>query len=834
MTAEPEASATRGLTADEAAARLRSDGPNRIDEAKRRGLTSRVLHRLTEPLVLILLAAATVSGLAGDVASLVIILVIVAFSIGLDVYQEHGAEQAAEALRRSIALTVRVVRDGGEVTIPTEEVVRGDLVHLSPGNLVPADGIVVASSAARVDEAILTGEPYPVDKRPGCSNAATMAEAWDALFAGTALISGEATMLVVATGRRTCLGAISADLVEAAPPSAFERGLRRLGMLILRLTLALVLFVLLVQLVFHRPPLESFMFAAALAVGLTPELLPMVTTVALSRGAVRMAKRQVIVKRLAAIHDLGAMDVLCTDKTGTLTEARIELTATLGPQGKPDPQVLELAAINSHFESGAGNPLDDAIIAAAPSLGETLQRVADLPFDFDRRRASVLVDRAGRRRLIVKGAPEAIFAVCKAVDEGGEAPAPLDAGRLAALTAIHDARARDGDRMLAVAWRDLDASTGMVSPADERVLVFAGFCVFRDPPKASAGAAIGRLRQLGVHVKIISGDAAAVVSHLVGTLGLRDSPVVTGEEIATLSEAALRAKVRKADYFARISPDQKMRIIRALSQAGHTVGFMGDGINDAPAIKAADAGLSVDSATDVAREAADLILLDNDLSVIADGVVEGRRTYANIMKYVRMGTSSNFGNMLSMALASLVVPFLPMTAVQILLNNLLYDFSQSGIPFDAVDDGELARPHEWSTSAIQRFTAFMGPLSSLFDLATFAALLLVFHAAPAEFRTAWFIESMMTQLLVVFVIRTGFVPWRSRPAMPLVGSVLVAGVAALAVVFGPWRGLFGFAALPWQLLGLVTVLALAYLVAAQILKPLALRGQGRRRDRSSR
>lgn len=364
---------------------------------------------------------------------------------------------------------------------------------------------------------------------------------------------------------------------------------------------------------------------------------------------------------------------------------------------------------------------------------------------------------------------------------------------------------------------------------DERDLVFAGYCVFRDPPKASAGAAIARLRQLGVHVKIISGDAAAVVGHLVGTLGLRDSPVVTGEEIASLSEAALRAKVRKADYFARISPDQKMRIIRALSEAGHTVGFMGDGINDAPAIKAADAGLSVDTATDVAREAADLILLDNDLSVIADGVVEGRRTYANIMKYVRMGTSSNFGNMLSMALASLVVPFLPMTAVQILLNNLLYDFSQTGIPFDAVDAGELVRPHEWSTPAIQRFTAVMGPLSSLFDLATFAALLLVFHAPPPEFRTAWFVESMITQLLVVFVIRTGFLPWRSRPAMPLVGSVAFAGVAALAVVFGPWRGLFGFAPLPWQLLGLVTVLALTYLVMAQALKGLALRRSKRRR-----
>jgi len=825
LDADSEASGAAGLTAAEAARRLASDGPNRIAAAHRRGLAVRVLRRLADPLVLILLAAALVSGLTADLASLVIILVIVAVSVGLDVFQEHGAEQAAEALRQSIALTVQVVRDGAELTVPTEGLVRGDLVRLAPGNLVPADGLVVASSGARVDEAILTGEPYPVEKRPGPSGATTMAEAWDALFAGTAVISGEATMRVVATGRDTCLGEISAELGERQPPAAFERGLRRLGMLILRLTFALVLFVLLVQLVLHRPPLESFMFAAALAVGLTPELLPMVTTVTLSRGAVRMARRKVIVKRLAATHDLGAMDVLCTHKTGTLTEARIELTATFGPDGAPAPQVLELAAVNSHFESGSGNPLDDAIVAAAPRPGEQWRRIADLPFDFERRRASVLVEHGGRRRLIVKGAPEAIIALCDAVDPGNGAAIPLDPARRAGLDALHADRAKGGERMLAVAWRDLADGQDRVAPADEQHLVFAGFCAFRDPPKPSAAAAITRLRRLGVHVKIISGDAAAVVAHLVGTLGLRDSPVVTGEEIAGLSEAALRSRVRKADYFARISPDQKMRIIRALSQSGHTIGFIGDGINDAPAIKAADAGISVQSATDVAREAADLILLDNDLAVVADGVLEGRRTYANIMKYVRMGTSSNFGNMLSMALASLVVPFLPMTAVQILLNNLLYDLSQTGIPFDAVDEAELARPHDWSTPAIQRYTAFMGPLSSVFDGLTFVALLLVFHAAPGEFRAAWFLESMLTQFLVIFVIRTRAAPWRSPPAGALVATVAVSGMAALVAVLGPWRGLFGFAPLPWPLMALVTVLALAYLVCAQALKVRAMRSR---------
>lgn len=825
--------APRGLTGTEAAERLASDGPNAIVQNRRPGLASRIAGRLVDPLVLILLAAAAVSGLTGDLASLFIIIAIVMVSIGLGVVQEHGAERAAEALRRSIALTVRVVRDGVETVVPAEQVVPGDLVRLAPGNLVPADGIVVASNGARVDEAILTGEPYPVDKRPGPSHAATMAEAWDALFAGTAVVSGEATMQVVATGAGTRLGAISGELSDHQPPAAFERGLRQLGMLILRMTLALVLFVLLVQLVFHRAPLESFMFAAALAVGLTPELLPMVTTVTLSRGAVRMAGRKVIVKRLAAIHDLGAMDVLCTDKTGTLTAARIALTAAIGGDGTDRPGVLALAAVNSRLAGGAGNPLDAAILAAAPADDGRCRHVADLPFDFERRRSAVLVEHAGARRLIVKGAPEAILALCNRVEDSAGRAAPLDTVARAALEGLHAARAEAGERTLAVAWREVPDGVETVTAADERDLVLAGFCAFLDPPKPSAAAAIARLHGLGVRVKIISGDAAAVVRHLVGTLGLADGPVVTGEEIAGLSEAALRARVERADYFARVSPDQKMRIIRALSHAGHTVGFMGDGINDAPAIRAADAGLSVDSATDVAREAADLILLDNDLSVVADGVVEGRRTYANIMKYVRMGTSSNFGNMMSMALASLVVPFLPMTAVQILLNNLLYDLSQTGIPFDAVDDADLAAPHAWSMTAIERFTGFMGPLSSLFDLLTFAMLLLVFHASPAEFRAAWFVESMLTQLLVIFVIRTRAMPWRSRPARVLGLTVALAGAAAGAAVLGPWRGLFGFAPLPLPLLAFVVVLAFAYLLAAQGLKHRAMGPvRGRRYRRS--
>ncbi|MDE2403367.1 MAG: magnesium-translocating P-type ATPase [Sphingomonadales bacterium] len=808
----PSASSTdEGLTAAEAALRLATDGPNRIEEPAARGLVVRVLRRLADPLVLILIAAAAVSGATGDTASLVIILVIVAFSVGLDVVQEHGAERAAEALRRSIALRVTVLRDGRPVQLPAEQVVRGDVCRLAPGNLVPADGIVLASRGARVDESILTGEPWPAEKRPGPSNAESLADAFDALFAGTAMVSGEATMLVAATGRATCLGGISADLAHDEPPPAFERGLRRLGLLIVRLTLALVLLVLLAQFLHHRPALDALMFAAALAVGLTPELLPMVTTVTLTRGAVRMARRKVIVKRLAAIHDLGAMDVLCTDKTGTLTAARIALTATLAPDGAESAAVRELAAVNSHYASGVGNPLDEAILAAAPDLSGWT-RVADLPFDFERRRSAVLAERDGERLLIVKGAPEDVLALCTDLDDAARARA----------TALVEAHAAAGERLLAVATRVMPGVTA-VSHADEAGLALAGFACFLDPPKPSAAAAIARLHGLGVRVKIVSGDAAPVVSHLVASLGIPAQGLLTGAEIERMNDRTLRAAVARHDLYARVSPDQKLRVIHALSRAGHTVGFMGDGINDAPAIHAADAGLSVDTATDVARAAADLILLDNDLGVVADGVEEGRRTYANIMKYVRMGTSSNFGNMLSMAVASLVVPFLPMTGVQILLNNLLYDLSQTGIPFDAVDAEDLAAPRNWSIAAIERFTAVMGPLSSLFDLATFALLLLVFHAGVGEFRTAWFVESMLTQLLVIFVIRTRGRPWRSRANRTLVATCLGALAAALLAAFGPWRALFGFAPLPGHLLGLVALLAAAYLLLAELLKRLAMR-----------
>ncbi|MCW1381878.1 magnesium-translocating P-type ATPase [Novosphingobium sp. KCTC 2891] len=819
--------ASQGLTSTQAGERLARFGPNTLDVSAPTRWLVKILRKFAQPLVLILLVAALVSGLTHDPASVIIILAIVLVSIGLDVVQESGAERAAAALRQSIAIKVAVLRDGRVQELAVGEIVPGDVVDLSPGDLVPADGIVLESRSARVNEALLTGEPYPVEKRAGPSGAADPADAHDALFGGTALVSGSARMLVAATGRQTQLGGIAAALRADEPPTAFERGLHALGILIVRLTVFLVLFVLLAQIGFHRPPLESFLFAVALAVGLTPELLPMVTTVTLSRGAVRMAKRQVIVRKLAVIHDLGAMDVLCTDKTGTLTEARIEMASWTGIDGQTSPHVLELAGVNSRFDSGVGSPLDEAILARAnEAITGSWRRIADLPFDFERRRAAVVAEKDGQRLLIVKGAPEAMLAVSRFAEGADGQVHPLDADLHAQLEQMVEQQAAAGFRMLGIAMRPWTSDDGKVSPDDERELVFVGFCAFLDPPKTSASAAIARLQALNVRVKIISGDAAPVVRHLVQALALDSRGLLTGDEIAALSHEALIARVKDTDLFARVSPDQKMRIIRALSEGGHTVGFLGDGINDAPAIKAADAGISVESATDVARAAADLILLAPDLGVLADGVEEGRRTYANITKYLRMGTSSNFGNMLSMALASLVIPFLPLTAIQILLNNLLYDLSEIGIPFDYVDDQEIAAPHNWDMRAIMRFTAVMGPLSSLFDIATFGILLLAYHAGPAEFRTAWFVESIVTQILVIFIIRTRALPWRSRPHPMLAVTSLSALAVALFAALGPFAGVFGFAPLPGRLLLAVAGLAAIYLVLAQSLKHLAMRQPG--------
>ena len=689
---------------------------------------------------------------------------------------------------------------------------------------MPADGVVIQSRDLHVNEALMTGEPFPAEKRAGSCDGSSPADAFNALFAGTSVVNGEATMLVVATGGSTRFGGIAAALATAEPLSAFERGIQRLGMLILRLTVFLVLFVLLAHIAFGRPVLESFLFAVALAVGLTPELLPMIMTVTLSRGALRMAAKSVVVKRLAAIHDLGAMNVLCTDKTGTLTAARIALVGHPGIDRNDSERVLTLAAVNSCLGSGIRSPLDQAIIDhCAGHAPKGWTKLDEIPFDFERRCVSVLVEHAGERLLLIKGAPESVLARSSAVELGDGRTTPLDATARGALDRIQQEQGALGNRLLMVAAKPMPKDCRALRNEDERDLVIAGFCVFVDPPKASAAAAIARLAALGVRVKIVSGDHEAVVRHVGETMKIPTHDILTGTDLAQLTGPALVARVEQVDLFARVSPDQKTRIIHALQARGHTVGFIGDGVNDAPAIHAAEVGLSVEGATDVARAAADMIMLAPDLGVLADGVEEGRRTFANIIKYVRMGTSSNFGNMLSMALASVVLPFLPLLPVQILLNNLLYDCSEIGIPFDGVDERELSRPQAWDMGAILRFTLIMGALSSLFDIATFTLLIRIFDAGPEMFRTAWFVESTATQILVIFIIRTRGAWWTSRANPLLVASSLGALALAFVIVMTPIGRGFGFVGLPPTLLLAISALVFVYLAAAEVIKTFAMR-----------
>jgi Mg2+-importing ATPase len=811
-----------GLSQGEAARRLAVYGANRADASPSRSVLRKLGQRLWNPLIAMLLAAALLSGLSGDIGSFAIIATVLSLSITLDIVQEHRAELTAEALRESVAIQADVVRGGEDATISVTALVPGDVVKLRIGDLIPADGVVLDAQDLQVNEALMTGEPFPAFKTDRPCSASLPADATNALFAGTSTVGGSGRMLVVTTGGRTRFGAIASAMAANAPPTALEQGVRKLGFLILRLTLFLTLFVLMAHLVAHRNAMESFLFAIALAVGLTPELLPMVMTVTLARGALRMAKRKVIVKRLSAIHDLGAMDTLCVDKTGTLTEARITLAAHIDPQDQASDRVLSLARLNSTFQAGVRSPLDEAILSASRNGLDGWVRLAEVPFDFERRCLSVLAVRNGEHMLIAKGAPESILSRCVAVEIDGLAH-PLDAAWQQKMADIQARYAGDGFRLLAVAIRSIPAGQQTIAVGDEANLTMVGFCVFADPPKPDAASAIDALSSLGVTIKIISGDHGAVVAHVARSVGLRADRIMTGAEISELADAALIARVDHVDLFARIDPDQKRRIIAALRHRNHVVGFMGDGVNDAPALHAAHVGISVTGATEVARAAADMILLAPDLSVLAAGVREGRRTFANILKYVRMGTSSNFGNMLSMALASIVLPFLPLLPLQILLNNLIYDLSEIGIPFDDVDREDIARPEAWNMASILRFTIVMGVVSSLFDAVTFAVLLKLFDADASLFQTGWFVESIATQILVIFVIRSRKLPWRAnRPPNILIATSFGALLAGVALALGPWRGAFGFTALSAGLLATIIAIAAAYLISATIAKRLAI------------
>ena len=805
-----------GLSTADAEARLGRYGPNADAAAKRTSFLRAIARRLLEPLSLILLAAGIVSAVTGDTIGGSIIVTILAVSIGLDTIQEGHAAKAAEELRRSVALKAEVKRDGAFRSVAVEAVVPGDVMRIKAGDIIPADALLLDSKALTTGEAALTGEPYPVEKRPGVVTALNAGEATNALFRGSVAHTGEAIALVIGTGRATMFGAAASALAENAAPSPFERDLHAFGILTARLTLGLVVVVLTAHMLFGRPVLESLMFAVALAVGLTPELLPMITTVTLSRGALRMAKRKVIVTRLASIHDLGAMTVLCTDKTGTLTSAEIKLARSLDPAGADDPRAARLGAIAAELGGDRG-ALDAALVAGSAGAAQGFTCAGRHAFDFNRRLGSVLAAGAEGPLLIVKGSPQEVLALCTFRRDGASSAAMGPDERTQAMERVR-ALAEQGLRTVAVASRPWTGATHEVEAADEANLIFEGLCAFADPPKATAAAAIARLAAAGIRLKILSGDDPIVVKRLAGLVGLKADKVLSGADVAELSDDALAVQVQSVDAYGRLAPDQKSRLIKALQSRGAVVGYLGDGINDAPALKIADIGLSVEGACGVAQAAADMILLASDLEVVADGVEEGRRTFANILKYVRMGASSNFGNMLSMAVASLFLPFLPMLPTQILLNNLLYDCSEIGIPFDSVRPDATARPQVWDMRGLIRFSAIMGPLSSLFDLLTFGGLIFIFHASATEFRTTWFLESMATQILVIFIIRTNGRPWKDLPQPVLIVSSLVALAVAMVVPFTPAGHWFGFEAPPLHMLGAVGVLIAFYLVCAELLK----------------
>ena len=816
-----------GLTSAEAAERLARFGPNQL-KARRQSALLQFLSRFRNPLVLILLAASAISAATGDVTSATVVAVMVLLSVILDFVQEHRAGQAAEKLATQVALNVQVLRDGQPQQRPAAELVPGDVVLLSAGDLIPADAQVLEAKDFFVNQALLTGEPYPVERHAGAptDDAAWDAEADSAIFMGSSVVSGSARALVMRTAKRTAIGQIATSLEKPPPPTAFEIGTRRFGLLIMRLTLLLVLFTLLVNVAFHRPLLESFLFAVALAVGLTPELLPMVVSVTLARGAMRMAAQKVIVKRLTAIQDMGAMDVLCTDKTGTLTEAKIRLEKHVDPQGNESDRVLELAYLNSFFESGLKSPMDDAILAHQHIDVSGWTKIDEVPFDFERRRVSVLVERGADRLLIVKGAPEDVLRLCTHYEcdsclrppDGRQQPKTFDTEAQAQVRALFDRLGADGFRVLAVATKREPETLVDAVVDDESELVLAGFAAFLDPPKASAKPALQALAASGVAVKIITGDNEQVARHVFGELGIPVTGVLTGAEIGAMNDDALRARVEDVNLFARANPQQKNRVLLALKARGHVVGYMGDGINDAPSLHTADVGISVDGAVDVARQAAAMILLQNDLGVLHAGIREGRRTFGNVMKYIMMATSSNFGNMFSMAAATLFLPFLPMLPLQILLNNFLYDLSELPIPLDNVDEQDLARPRRWDMAFIRDFMVCIGPISSIFDFLTFWLLLKVLHADETLFHTGWFVESLATQVLVIFVIRTRGSPFASRPHPALLLTSLGIVGVAMVLPFTPLAGMLGFTPLPPEFFGLLAGLMIVYLVLVEIVK----------------
>ena len=815
----------QGLTTAEVERRLETYGANEVAARKRRATAVEFLLQFRSPLILLLIFAGAVSLYFGEILDSAIIFTIIIASASLDFYQQSKAHQAAELLRSKLVSTCTALRDGGKKEIKFTEVVPGDVLYFSAGDMIPADSRILTAKDFFLNQSALTGESFPVEKGPApLAEAGTSLTDWTNIaFTGSSVVSGTATAVVGRTGGSTEYGKIAKSLAARGEETEMEQGLRRFGYLIMQVTFVLVIFVFFVNALFRRGLLDSLLFSVALAVGLTPELLPMIISVNLSKGALAMSRHGVLVKRLSAIQNFGSMDILCTDKTGTLTENKITLVLHVDIDGRDDDRVLEYGYLNSYYQTGLRSPLDEAILAFKNMPIADYQKVDEIPFDFVRRRVSIVASKNGGRLLLTKGAPEEVLSVCAHADIADGAVDLTESVKERIITRYRELSAQ-GFRVLGVAYRKLRDEKPTYSVADESDMVFLGFVAFLDPPKKTAMESLNLLNRVGVELKILTGDNELVTLHTCEQLGFKVKRVVLGSDLSLMGDDALARVVEDANVFARVNPSQKDRIMGALRRNGHVVGFLGDGINDAPSLKRADVGISVDNAVDVAKESADIILLEKDLTVLQSGVIEGRRTFGNTMKYIMMGTSSNFGNMFSVAGASLFLPFLPMLPTQILLNNLLYDLSQTTITADHVDESYVERPKKMNIRFIRRFMVWFGPISSLFDFLTFFVMLWVFSASQGLFQTGWFLESLTTQTLVVFVIRTQSVPfWRSKPSKYLVATCLAILVFAYALPYTPVGTLFGFTPPPLSFYFLLAGLVAAYLAMVEGVKLLFYR-----------
>jgi len=792
-----------GLSTREASEKLKKYGPNIIADTKSHYLGIKAFFsRFKNPLVVILVIAATISYIFGDKIDATIIVIIIFLSVLLDFVNTYRSEQAAEALKARVRVNADVIRNGKIEQLPLSDIVPGDIIKLKAGKIIPADGFVLSGKDLFANEAALTGESFPQGKPQKCE-----------LYMGSAIVSGSGYMQVTQTGTLTKFAHIAKDLTSQHRPTEFEREIKGFSSLIIKVTIILVIFVFIVNIAFNKPALQSILFSLALAVGLTPELLPLIISLNLTKGSLAMSRHGVIVKQLSAIQNFGSMDILCTDKTGTLTEDEIKLVKYLDGAGKSSDRVLELGVLTSAFSTAFTNPMDEAILKFKHIDISAYKKADEIPFDFERKREAVIsMNSKGERELIVKGAPEEVLIICKSY-----------AGKLLKDEVLEDIKlqyaklSQDGYRVLGLAKRRIEIEKNY-EPSDESNMEFVGFLAFLDPAKKTVSSTLELMRRYGIGIKIITGDNGLVTEKIAGDINLKSLGTIDGVKLAKLNRVALAKVVEENTIFARVNPEQKMQIIEALQKNGHVVGYMGDGINDAPSLRTADVGVSVDNAVDVAKDAADFIMLRKNLHELTLGVIEGRKTFVNTLKYLRMGLSSNFGNMFSMAGASLILPFLPMTATQILLNNLLYDTSQSAIPLDTVDNADVLKPRIMKLSELKKFMWSYGLLSSIFDFSTFGILYLIFHAQQGTFQTGWFIESYLTQTLVVFIIRTRFNPLKSHPSPYLIGSIGATITAALLIALTPLSRFFHFGSITWPIVVAIALEVGVYLVLAEKLK----------------